>query len=358
MIGRSERGEIASTDYRVDVPAKLGFAAAPYHVFGRGMCTILLLQEDSRANDIADGCQRTVTALTHIWGDLPRGNVKIVEVDFKSILLGVGESGYILADSSEIRRDFELNYWAHELSHQWWGSSVHAKYPSPGNSLLTEGLAEFGALSVNRELHGKQGEADYLSDRLAHEASGAPLAHYVTILARHEDEALTSNSEDEGSRLHYLVTSKGVIAIAMLADEIGLPLFYDLCKEFLKLHANESTTWADLKTFLEGRTSRDLGWFYTQWFDQPGLPQLYTTWAQAGDGIDVTLHQCAPSYRLDRFPIQVRMSDPDGTFRSSFLLGDFGGAKSTVHFEGVSGAYRVNPDPNRTFLWLPGLCVD
>jgi hypothetical protein len=192
---------IAMTEFRMDVPVNLGFAAAPFHVYGRGMCTICLLQEYINAEQITEGCERTAVALTRIWGPFPGGDVKIVEVNFKGVLLGVGESSYILADTSQIRRDFEMNYWAHELSHQWWGNSVHATYPSPGASLLTEGMAEYGALSVNRELNGKQGEADYLSDRLAHEPSGAPMAHYLTILARHEDLPLTAVTDSDGGAI-------------------------------------------------------------------------------------------------------------------------------------------------------------
>jgi hypothetical protein len=357
MTARTARGDRAMTEFRVDVPVNLGFAAAPFHVYGRGMCTIYLLAEYAKAEQIAEGCARTANALSHIWGALPSGDVKIVEVNFKGALLGVSESGYILADSTEIRRDFEMNYWAHELSHQWWGVSVHGIYRLPGGSLLTEGMAEYGALSVNRELNGKQGEADYLSDRLAHDPSGAPMAHYLIILARHEDLALTTVLDGDSSRLHYVVTSKGVMAIDMLANEIGSPLFRQLCTEFLKAHANDSVTWKDFLAFLATRSRKTLDWFYTQWFDSAGLPLLYATWMKGGDGIDVTLHQCGKPYRLDQFPLQVRYTDADGNAQSRIMLGDFNGATSTVHFAAPSDVYRVNPDPDHAFIWLPGLCV-
>jgi hypothetical protein len=357
MMARSVRKGIAMTEFRMDAPVSLGFAAAPFHIYGRGMCTIYLLREYNKARQISEGCAHTAAALTHIWGAFPAGDVKIVEVDFKGALLGVGESGYILADSGQIRRGFETNYWAHELSHQWWGTSVHAKYPSPGASLLTEGMAEYGALSVNRELNGKRGETDYLSDRLAHEANGAPMAHYLIILARHEDLALTTVLDGDSSRLHYVVTSKGVMAIDMLANEVGPQSFRQLCAEFLKAHADDSVTWKDFEMFLATRSRKKLDWFYTQWFDTAGLALLYATWAQAGDGIDVTLHQCGAPFRLDHFPLQVRFTDPDGNAQSRMMLGDFDGDASTVHFVVPSDVYRVNPDPDHTFVWLPGLCV-
>ena len=356
MIARTARGDRAETQFRVDVPVNLGFAAAPYHVYGQGMCMVYLLEEHAKAEQIAEGCERTANALSHIWGPLPSGGVKIVEVNFKGALLGVSESGYILADSSEIRRDFEMNYWAHELSHQWWGVSVHGVYRLPGGTLLTEGMAEYGALSVNRELGGKQGEADYLSDRLAHEPSGAPMAHYLLILARHEDLALTTVMEGDSSRLHYVVTSKGVMAIDMLANEIGSRLFLQLSAEFLKARASQSVTWKDLQAFLATRSGKNLDWFYAQWFDSTGLPQLYATWETAGDGIDVTLHQCGLPYRLDQFPLLMRSADINGNDEKQMVFGDFEGIASTVHFAGSSGVYRVNPDPDHTFVWLPGIC--
>jgi hypothetical protein len=356
LVARTERGDRAETQFRMDVPVNLGFVAAPFHVYGRGMCTIYLLEEYVKAEQITERCARTATALTHIWGPFPGGDVKLVEVNFKGALLGVSESGYILADSTEIRRDFEMNYWAHELSHQWWGNSVHAVYPSPGDSLLTEGMAEYGALSVNRELNGKQGEVDYLSDRMAHEVSGAPMAHYLIILARHEDLALTSVVEGDSSQLHYVLTSKGVMAIDMLANEVGSQLFLQLCAEFIKAHANDSVTWKDFEAFLATRSRKNLDWFYAQWFDIAGLPLLYGTWMRAGDGIDVTLHQCGTPYRLDQFPILVRFTDADGNDQKRILPGDFRGITSTVHFATQGDVYRVNPDPDHTFIWLPGLC--
>jgi hypothetical protein len=356
MIGRTTEAGLAQTRFHMDVPVKFGFAAAPFHVYGGGMCSIYLLEEYANAEQITEGCARNATALSHAWGPFPEALVKLVEVNFKGILLGVSESGYILADSSEIRRDFDMNYWAHELSHQWWGVSVHATYPSPGGTLMTEGMAEYGALSVNRELNGKQGEADYLSDRLAHEASGAPMAHYLTVLARHEDLALTTVAEGDSSQLHYVVTSKGVMAIDMLANEIGSPLFRQLCAEFVKTHANDNVTWKDIALFITTRSGKKLDWFYTQWFDSPGLPLLYATWKQAGDGIDVTLHQCGSPFRVDHFPLLVRFTDANGNDQKKLLPGDFQGATSTVHFEAVGEVYRVNPDPDHTFIWLPGVC--
>lgn len=354
---RTVHGKTASTDYEILAPVSLGFAAAPYSVSTNGICSLYLLRELAAAPDIAADCARIATALTHVWGPLPRGNVKLVEVDFRGLLLGVGESGYILADASEIHRKFELNYWAHELSHQWWGSSVHAKYPSPGNSLLTEGMAEFGALSANRELGGKAGESDYLSDRLANEPSGAPMAHYLRVVARHEDLALTSLPVgSDGTHLHYVVTSKGVMTIDMLATLIGAPLFQRICAEFLRLNADRETTWGAFEKFVAERAGQDLTWFYQQWFDQKGLPFLYATWTHAGDGVDIEVHQCAAPYRFDRLPLQLRYSTTGGASESRIVYGNFNGVRSSTHVEAISGVYSVNPDPGHTHLWLPGLC--
>ena len=135
-----------------------------------------------------------------------------------------------------------------------------------------------------------------MSDRMAHEVSGAPMAHDLVILARHEDLALTSAVEGDSSQLHYVLTSKGVMAIDMLANEIGSPFFLQLCAEFIKGHANDSVTWKDFEAFLATRSGKNLDWFHAQWFDSAGLPLLYSTWIKAGDGIDVTLHQCGAPY--------------------------------------------------------------
>jgi aminopeptidase N len=142
----------------------------------------------------------------------------------------------------------------------------------------------------------------------------------------------------------------------MLANEIGPRLFLQLCAEFLKAHANESVSWRVFEMFLATRSGKRLDWFYAQWFDSAGLPLLYATWMQAGDGIDVTLHQCGASFRLDQFPLQVRSTDTDGNVQTQMMRGDFQGNISTVHLTAPNDVYRVNPDPDHTFVWLPGVC--
>jgi aminopeptidase N len=117
-------------------------------------------------------------------------------------------------------------------------------------------------------------------------------------------------------------------------------------------------TWKDFEALLAMRSRKKLDWFYTQLFDTAGLPLLYATWTRSGDGIDVTMHQCGPSYRLDNFPFQVRFTDADSNAQTSIMHGDFSGDTSTVHFAALSDVYRVNPDPDHTFIWLPGLCVN
>lgn len=352
MQNRRTEGETAITEYRIEKPVNFGFAAAPYIVKGSGLCTVYLLRAYDQASQLSDGCARTTEALTHLWGPLPAGGIKLVEVDFKGVLLGIGESGYILADTSEIRRDYQMIYWAHELSHQWWGSSVHAEWPSPAASLLTEGMAEFGAFFASRELGGEAGLGDYLSDRHLADPDGAPLPHYLLVVARHEDEPISGMSPGDGLRIHYIVTSKGPLVIGMLAREIGEQLFAQLCQEFLKRYADQSVSWSDFETFLSKRSGKDLSWFHTQWLDQAGLPFLYTTWAAAGDGIDVTLHQCGSSYRLDQFPLRIRSGG-----RSETVFADFsGGALSTVHLSGRQDVSGVYPDPHHLVPWLPGTC--
>jgi hypothetical protein len=218
-------------------------------------------------------------------------------------------------------------------------------------------MAEFGALSASREIGGKDGEARYMSDHQSHPANGAPFVSYMKVLSRHDDLAPTARPEGaDGTKLHYIMTSKGVLTINMLANEVGRDRFRQICIEFLKSHAGQTATWAEFEAFVEQRAAKKLGWFYAQWFDRTGLPQLYSTWKKQGDGIDITLHQCGAPYRLDHFPFAVRSETSEGALISLDVFADIRGTTSTFHVKTKDDVYKVTPDQDRTFLWLPGLC--
>ena len=140
--------------FRVSNPVKFAFAAGKYNILRGGSgpvyFALYLLHPSPQAQRIAGGCSKIVTALAAEFGDLPQRQISLVEVDFRSRVLGAGEYGFILADTSQFDSEFDPVYWAHELGHQWWGDLVRSMSNTPGAELLTEGMAQFGALEDHR----------------------------------------------------------------------------------------------------------------------------------------------------------------------------------------------------------------
>src|SRR6185295_15488908 len=103
LVRQSQEAGQNAFFYRMDRPTKFGFVAAPFRIYKQGFCTLYLQHDEPHAAKMADDCARTAAALTRIWGPFPGQGVKLVEVAFNGILLGVSEDGYILADSSQVR---------------------------------------------------------------------------------------------------------------------------------------------------------------------------------------------------------------------------------------------------------------
>ena len=77
---------------------------------------------------------------------------------------------------------------------QWW-AHVHAVYPSPGASLLTEGMAEYGALSLIESIKAAQAKPITCPTAWPMNSSGArPWRYSSPFSARHDDLALTFSS--------------------------------------------------------------------------------------------------------------------------------------------------------------------
>lgn len=145
----SEQSAQGNFTFLVTQPSKFGFACGKYTVIRRTgtiRFALYLLRPTPHADSILSGCSKALDFLETLFGPIPYQQFSLVEVDFRSSVLGTGEYGFILADDSQFEKGFNLAYWSHEFGHQWWGNLVKSASGTPGRMMLSEGIAQFGAL--------------------------------------------------------------------------------------------------------------------------------------------------------------------------------------------------------------------
>lgn len=152
---------------------------------------------------------------------------------------------------------------AHELAHQWFGNYVTAE--SWANLPLNEAFATYAEYLWAEHKHGRDA-ADYeaqqhLNEYLAEaEQKQEPLVrfHY-----RDREEMFDAHSYQKGARVLH-----------QLRKLIGDEAFFESLNRYLTKNALGTAEIHDLREVVEEVTGQDFNWFFTQWFLQPGHPEI------------------------------------------------------------------------------------
>lgn len=305
-------GELQSTEmqrakgefvFRVTKPVKFAFAAGKYKVFrpaGKIPFTLYLLKPRPHSQSLADRCAKALKLLTSLFGDFPYPALALVEVDFRSRVAGTSEFGFILADKSEF--DVEnLSYWAHEIGHQWWGNIVRSKSDTTGQMMLSEGVAQFGALLAIESIEGAQAAEDFRRHGYRGFRKFQSAAGYFELVSSGKDFPLTlykPKDQAEILLMHRLANSKGFMLMDMLSRRIGREKFAAILKHFIRDNAGQLTSWQAFQQTVEARAGQqNIHWFFEQWFDRVGAPGYELTWQQEGRNVRGAITQPAPYFR-------------------------------------------------------------
>ncbi len=149
----------------------------------------------------------------------------------------------------------------HELSHTWWGGRIPCTYT---RSMWNEAFADY-------------------SDNLFHRANDPPKNRDAASILRerkqvaHAFDAMpvmqafdTDNSEQ--ITVGYY---KGSQVLRVLEEEIGKPIMLKCMAAFLMNHPNgEAGEWAEFEQVVNQITKQDYSWFFEQWLERPGVPNI------------------------------------------------------------------------------------
>jgi uncharacterized iron-regulated protein len=149
----------------------------------------------------------------------------------------------------------------HEILHQWFGNSVYIDDPK-GN--WAEGLTAYLADHLYEEEKGrgseyrKGGLINYMS--YVNDKNEFPLKDFV------------ERTDEASQAIGY---GKALMVFQMLKKLVGEKRFYESIRYFATEMRFKKASWKDIQRAFEKYDQRDLSWFFNQWIDEKGLPELY-----------------------------------------------------------------------------------
>ncbi len=191
---------------------------------------------------------------------------------------------------------------AHEIAHQWFGDAVTERtWP---DVWLSEGFATYFAALWMGHAHGESAFAAARRD-MRERVLRSPATTAVPIV--------NDRLADLGEVLNTNVYQKAGFVLHLLRLEVGDTAFFGGIGAYFREHRHGNASSADVQRAMETAAGRPLGWFFAQWFQRPGLPELRASWRwdPARRRVVVTVAQpgSAAPYRLS---LAVTVTDQSG----------------------------------------------
>lgn len=179
---------------------------------------------------------------------------------------------------------------AHEVAHNWWGNAVGVDYGS-GNWAegLTTFMADYGLAVDAGPAEARRMRTEWLRDYAA--------------LPRSRDTAITDFVSKRHDAAQVIGYNKVAYVFHMLSREIGTEAFSRGVREFWRTNKWHQAAWSDIQQAFEKSSQRDLDWFFDQWLERPGAPELKLRRVEKHRRNDTyvirfDIEQTGPAYRL------------------------------------------------------------
>ncbi|MBI4510881.1 MAG: HEAT repeat domain-containing protein [Deltaproteobacteria bacterium] len=209
-------------------------------------------------------------------------------------------------------RDYDVEALvAHELAHQWFGDLLTCR--DWGQGWLNEGFATYSEYIWREHSKGRDEAAMELADWAE---------QYFSEDSRRYRRPIVTNVFDEPIDLfdHHLY-EKGGLVLHMLRRVLGEPSFWKSLGHYLRKHRTGSVETRDLARAIEDATGRNVDWFFDQWVQKAGHPELKVSYSWDADAklARLTVKQAqkvdgdTPLFRLPT-EIRFRVGDKNLTF--------------------------------------------
>ena len=259
--------------------------------------TYFFAEDEGYSKIYIDYSKRYIDLYDSLFGKFPYQRFSVVENVFPT---GYSMPTFTLLGSSVIRLPFIVNTsLGHEILHQWLGNHVYVDFEK-GN--WSEGLTTYLADHYYADRSGNG--SDYRKKLLI---------NYQSFVDQDNDFPLTDFQGISDKTSRAIGYGKAAMVFHLLKRAVGEPNFQNSIKDFISENRLDTADWDDIKTSFEKINNIDLTWFFDQWLNKKGLPEIAITSAKLSheDGrylLEIELSQNADVYQLD-LPLSIYLND-------------------------------------------------
>jgi hypothetical protein len=226
---------------------------------------------------------------------------------------------------------------ARRAAYQWWSDTVGVQ--NTEDLWLIDGMAYYSAALYLGETGGPEAMREE-TDRLA--VLGLKFENRSPIRGAY---SLGYRSEQYES----VVGGKGAWIVHMLREMLGDVKFSDALHQYIKQYSGAGGTTAGFRSIVEKTYGKDMAWFFGQWLDTTGIPNLsadYVTYrTNSGFKVVGSIKQDRDMFRL---PLDVQVIGQDNKQEQRTI--EIDGKTSTFEIETPTLPSQVVLDPANRVL--------
>ena len=237
--------------------------AAAFHEYSYSMGVVeamafLRTADEGLANKYLETTAQYMEMYRKLVGPYPYTKFALIENFWET---GYGMPSFTLLGEKIIRFPFILHSsYPHELLHNWWGNSVYVDFET-GN--WCEGITVYMADHLIKEQRNQ-----------AIEYRRATLQKYTNYVTPENDFPLNKFISRYDAPSEAIGYGKSSMFFHMLRRKVGDELFIKGFQKFNRDNKFKRASFSDIRIAFEEVTGQDLKWFFEQWIDRTGAPEI------------------------------------------------------------------------------------